>query len=97
MNSNRGRVLDAKPVTHSNSARVNFANRKKNGDSFVKTLARAWVSPRWAVTAGAGRRVGHAGARARVAVVGRAARLWAALKNAFFFLISSKLINAYSI
>ena len=44
MNSNRGRVLDAKPVTHSNSARVNFVNRKKNGDSFAKTSARAWVS-----------------------------------------------------
>ena len=43
MNSNRGRVLDAKPVTHSNSARVNFANRKKNEDSFAKTPARAWV------------------------------------------------------
>ena len=39
MNSNISRVLDAKPVTHSNSARVNFANRKKNGDSFAKTLA----------------------------------------------------------
>ena len=44
MNSNRGRVLDAKPVTHSNSARVNFVNRKKNGDSFAKTPARVWVS-----------------------------------------------------
>ena len=44
MNLNRGRVLDAKPVTHSNSARVNFVNRKKNGDSFAKTPARAWVS-----------------------------------------------------
>ena len=44
MNSNRGRVLVAKPVTHSNSARVNFMNRKKDGDSFAKTLARAWVS-----------------------------------------------------
>ena len=44
MNSNRGRLLDVKPVTHSNSAQVNFANRKKNGDSFAKTPARAWVS-----------------------------------------------------
>ena len=44
MNLNRSRVLDAKLETHSNSARVNFANRKKNGDSFAKTPARAWVS-----------------------------------------------------
>ena len=39
MNSNRSMVLDAKTVTHLNSARVSFVNRRKNGDSFAKALA----------------------------------------------------------
>ena len=39
MNSNRSRVLDVKPVTHLNSARVSFANKRKSGDSFAKAPA----------------------------------------------------------
>ena len=39
MNSNRSRVLDVKPVTHLNSARVSFMNRRKNEDSFAKAPA----------------------------------------------------------
>ena len=56
LNSNRSRVLDAKTVTHLNSARVSFVNRRKNGDSFAKVLAARGshcVGPRsreWATT-----------------------------------------------
>ena len=66
-------VLDAKPVTYLNSARVSFANRRKNGDSFAKALATRGSPCCWAAITGMGHRVNHAGVRAWVVVVGRAA------------------------
>ena len=98
MNLNRGRVLDAKPVTHSNSSRVNFMNRKKNGDSFVKTSARAWVSRVGAVVAGTGHRVGRTGARGSLRwaepchELGRAVNLFSnfsAIYKCLFHIVSS--------
>ena len=72
MNSNRSRVLDAKTVTHLNSARVSFMNRRKNGDSFAKAPA-ARESPRVGPRSQEWAAAWAALVRARVAVVGRAA------------------------